>query len=249
MEHLGAETIPLAQPAPVPGRITRALLRWMMRPARVAAVEALSPRFKLIDLEGEELKGVTWLPGQKVQIGIGPGFSTRTYTPLSWDPDAGKTRLLVFLHGDGPGSQWAASLRKGETWQFLGPRRSLEMPSASEPVILFGDETSFALAMGMQNRFPRAEFMFEVSDAAESRAVLTAIGLGQAKVVERRDGDAHLAAIGADLSQPPANGALFVLTGRAQSIQSLSRALKKSGMASSSLKSKAYWSPGKTGLD
>ncbi|KWT71266.1 hypothetical protein APY04_0517 [Hyphomicrobium sulfonivorans] len=123
------------------------------------------------------------------------------------------------------------------------------MSRGDEPVVLFGDETSFALAMALQGNFPVAELMFEVSDAKESRGVLTAIGLGRAIVVERRDGDAHLSAIGADLSRHVASGARFVLTGRAQSIQSVSQALKKSGMASSSVKSKAYWSPGKSGLD
>jgi len=249
MNNLDAETTPPAQPAATSGPITRALLRWMMRPARIAAVETLSPRFRLIDLESDELKGVTWLPGQKVQVGIGAGFSSRTYTPLLWDADAGWTRLLVFLHGDGPGSQWAGSLRKGDACQFFGPRRSLDMSLGDEPVVLFGDETSFALAMAMAGKSPVAELIFEVSDAEESRGVLTAIGLGRATVVERRDGDAHLSAIGADLARHVASGARFVLTGRGQSIQSVSQALKKSGMASSSVKSKAYWSPGKTGLD
>ncbi|WP_343314179.1 siderophore-interacting protein [Brucella sp. BE17] len=249
MNNLDAETTPPAQPAATSGPITRALLRWMMRPARIAAVETLSPRFRFVDLEGNNLKNVTWQPGQKVQVGVGAGFSTRTYTPVSWDADLGQTRLLAFLHGDGPGSQWAGSLRKGDTCQFFGPRRSLDMSRGDEPVVLFGDETSFALAMAMEGKSPVAELIFEVSDAEESRGVLTAIGLGRATVVERRDGDAHLAAIGADLSRHVASGARFVLTGRAQSIQNVSQALKKSGMASSSVKSKAYWSPGKTGLD
>jgi NADPH-dependent ferric siderophore reductase len=220
-----------------------------MRPARVAAVETLSPRFRLIALEGEALKGVAWLPGQKVQVAIGSGLSSRTYTPVSWDADAGWTRLLAFLHGDGPGSRWAASLRQGDGCQFLGPRSSLDLSGTDAPAMLFGDETSFGLGAALQRESAAAELVFEVSDAAESRAVLTAIGLAQATVVERREGDTHLAAIGADLSRHVARGARFVLTGKAQSIQSVSKALKKSGVASSSVKSKAYWSPGKTGLD
>ncbi len=244
-----ADTIPPPRPATTPGRITRALLRWMMRPARVAAVEALSPRFRLIDLEGECLKNVAWQPGQKVQVAIGAGLSSRTYTPMSWDADAGRTRMLAYLHGDGPGSRWAGSLLAGQVCQFLGPRRSLDLSGADGPVILFGDETSFGLAAALRNDPAATELVFEVSGAAESRAVLTAIGLDRATVIERRDGGVHLAAIGADLSRHVTPNARFVLTGKAQSIQSVSQALKKSGMGSSSVKSKAYWSPGKTGLD
>lgn len=249
MSTLNSDTTRPPQTVAMPGRVTRALLRLMMRPARVAAVETLSPRFRLIDLEGEGLKSVAWLPGQKVQVAIGSGLSSRTYTPMSWDADAGRTRLLAFLQGDGPGSRWAGNLVEGEGCQFLGPRRSLDLSGADGSVVLFGDETSFALATAMQGSSPAAEIVFEVSDAAESRAVLMAIGLGRATVIERRDGDAHLAAIGADLSRHVGRGARFVLTGKAQSIQRVSQALKKSGMASSSVKAKAYWSPGKTGLD
>lgn len=249
MNTLNADTIPPPQPPTTPGRVTRALRRWIMRPARVATVETLSPHFRLIDLEGEALKGVTWLPGQKVQVAIGSGFSSRTYTPISWDANAGRTRLLAFLHGDGPGSRWAASLLQGEGCQFLGPRSSLDVPGADAPVVLFGDESTFGLGAALQREGVAAEWVFEVSDAAESRAVLTAIGLAQATVIERREGDAHLSAIGADLSRHVARGARFVLTGKAQSIQSVSKALKKSGVAPSNVKSKAYWSPGKTGLD
>lgn len=249
MSMLNSDTPPPPPPPTTPGRVTRALLRWMMRPARVAAVETLSPHFRLIDFAGEALKGVAWLPGQKVQMAIGPGLSTRTYTPVFWDAHAGQARLLAFLHGDGPGSHWAAGLRKGESCQFLGPRSSLDLWEGDAPVILFGDETSFGLGAALQRERATVKLVFEVSDASESRAVLTAIGLAQAAVTERHEGDAHLAAIGADLSRHVARAARFILTGKAQSIQRVSKALKKSGVASSSMKTKAYWAPGKTGLD
>lgn len=236
-------------PQPMPRRVTRALLRWVMHPARVAAVETLSPHFRLIDLESEVLKDIAWLPGQKVQIAIGSGLSSRTYTPMSWDAGTGRMRLLAFLHGDGPGSCWAANLLQGESCQFLGPRSSLDFSGTDGAVMLFGDETSFGLGAALQRECMVAELVFEVSDAAESRAVLAAIGLAQATVIKRGEGDAHLAAIGADLSRHVASGARFVLTGQAQSIQSVNKALKKSGVASSNVKSKAYWSPGKAGLD
>ena len=90
----------------------RTLLRWLMRPARVAAVETLSPPFRLVHLEGEALRNVAWTVGQKVQVSMGSGLSARTYTPMSWDADSGRTRMLTFAHGDGPGSRWASGLAK-----------------------------------------------------------------------------------------------------------------------------------------
>ena len=101
-----------APPFAPPGPVMRTLLRWLMRPARVAAVETLSPHFRLADLEGEALRNVAWTVGQKVQLSMGSGLSARTYTPMSWDADSGRTRMLTFAHGDGPGSRWASGLAK-----------------------------------------------------------------------------------------------------------------------------------------
>jgi NADPH-dependent ferric siderophore reductase len=245
-----------APPLAPPGRVTRTLLRWLMRSARVAAVETLSPRFRLVDLEGEALRNVAWTAGQKVQVSMGSGMTARTYTPMSWDAGNGRTRLLTFSHGDGPGSRWASSLREGDTCQFFGPRRSLDLsgPNSAgleQPVVLFGDETSFGLAAALRE-CPQAHgaiHVFEVSDVAESRPVLEAIGLGQATLIERIAGDAHLAAAEAEVLRLAARAMHFVLTGKALSIQRVSRALKAAGVGSSRVKTKAYWAQGKIGLD
>ncbi|WP_244608460.1 siderophore-interacting protein [Bradyrhizobium algeriense] len=240
-----------APPLTPPGPVTRTLLRWFMRPARVAAVETLSPRFRLADLEGEALRNVAWTAGQKVQVSMGSGLSARTYTPMSWDADSGRTRMLTFAHGDGPGSRWASGLREGETCQFFGPRRSLDLSGLESPVVLFGDETSFGLAAALRDspQGASATHVFEVSDVVESRPVLEAIGLGQATLIERLAADAHLAAAEAEVLRLAASGAHFVLTGKASSIQRVSRALKAVGIVSSRVKSKAYWAQGKIGLD
>jgi ferric-chelate reductase (NADPH) len=234
-----------------PGRVTRTLLRWLMRPARVAAVETLSPHFRLAELQGEALKDVAWTAGQKVQVSIGSGLSARTYTPISWDGGRGSTRMLTFAHGEGPGSRWASGLREGDMCHFFGPRRSLDLSSLEAPVVLFGDETSFGLAAALREG-PQAHGIipvFEVSDIAESQAVLEAIGLGQSSLIGRAADDGHLAATEAEMLLFAPSAAQFVLTGKASSIQRMSRALKAAGVGSSRLKTKAYWAPGKTGLD
>ena len=238
-----------APPFVPPGPVMRTLLRWLMRPARVAAVETLSPHFRLVHLEGEALRNVAWTVGQKVQVSMGSGLSARTYTPMSWDAGSGRTRLLTFAHGDGPGSRWACGLREGDTCQFLGPRRSLDLSGLESPVVLFGDETSFGLAAALRAQADRAIHVFEVSDVVESRPVLEAVGLGAATLIERIADDAHLAAAEAEMLRLVASGAHFVLTGKASSIQRVSRALKAVGVVSSRLKTKAYWAKGKTGLD
>jgi NADPH-dependent ferric siderophore reductase len=236
--------------SPQPGYVTRTLLRWLMRPARVAAVEVLSQHFRLIDLEGEALKGIAWAVGQKLQISMGTGLTARTYTPISWDAERGRTRLLAFAHGDGPGSRWADALREGDSCQFFGPRRSLDFSGLEAPMVLFGDETSFALAAALR-AIPRSRVscIFEATDIAESRPVLAAIGLGDATLIARATDDAHLTAASVEVATHAAGGAYVILTGKARSIQHVSRVLKTEGVGSSRVKAKAYWAPGKVGLD
>lgn len=220
-----------------------------MRPARVTAVETLSPHFRLVDLEGDALKDVAWAVGQKVQVAMGTGLTARTYTPMSWDADRGATRILAFSHGDGPGSRWASGLRAGDTCQFFGPRRSLDLSGLETPVVLFGDETSFGLGAALGDSPLDATYVFEASDLAEARPVLESIGLGDATLIERIADETHLAGAEIDLVRRSESGANFILTGKASSIQHMSRALKAAGVGSARVKAKAYWAPGKTGLD
>ena len=227
------------------------LLRWLMRPARVTAIETLSPRFRLIDLESEALKDVAWTAGQKIQIAMGAGLSARTYTPMSWDAGGGRTRLLAFAHGDGPGSRWVRDLRTGDSCQFFGPRRSLDLAGLEAPVVVFGDETAFGVAAALRNNLQAggALHMFEATDIVESPRILDAINLGEARLIARSASEDHLAIVEAEMLRLAASGAQFVLTGKASSIQRISRALKAAGVASSRIKAKAYWAPDKTGLD
>jgi NADPH-dependent ferric siderophore reductase len=222
-----------------------------MRPARVAAAETLSPHFRLVELEGVALRNVAWAVGQKVQVAMGKGLTARTYTPMSWDAGRGATRILTFSHGVGPGSRWATGLHVGNTCQFFGPRRSLDLTRLETPVVLFGDETSFGLGAALRDSLlgGGATSVLEVSDLTESGPVLKAIGLGDATVIERTAGETHLAGAETELARLAASGAHFILTGRAASIQHMSRALRAAGVGSTRVKAKAYWAPGKSGLD
>ncbi|WP_404533670.1 siderophore-interacting protein [Bradyrhizobium ottawaense] len=223
-----------------------------MRPARVAGIKTLSPHFRLVELEGEALRNVAWAAGDKIQVAMGSGLSARTYTPMWWDAGNGRTRLLAFAHGEGPGSRWASSLREGDSCQFFGPRRSLDLADLQAPIVLFGDETSFGLAAALRDSLQAggALHLSEAADIAESRLVLDSIGLGHARLMARSADDTHLATAESELLRLAANGAQFVLlTGKASSIQRVGRALKAAGVASSRIRAKAYWATGKTGLD
>lgn len=228
----------------------RSLMRMLMKQARVVAVEPVSESFRLITLESPEFKGIQWVPGQKVQIAMGSAFVARTFTPIEWDAAAGRTRILGYAHGHGPGSAWVREVSPGDACDVFGPRASLDVGNARMPAVI-GDETSIGLAcaLGGQRRPATLPCLFEVKAAAPVREVIARLHLDAAELFECKENDAHLEDIQQRLAALAATGSAFVLTGKASTIQHLRRALKDSGVASSRVLTKAYWAPGKTGLD
>jgi NADPH-dependent ferric siderophore reductase len=234
-----------------PGLVERAVIRLFMRDAQVSAVEQIASDFRLIEFSGENLRGMEWIEGQKLQIAPGSAFVTRTYTPILFDSDKGQTKILAYSHGVGPGSDWASSVAIGESCHLFGPRQSLQISSGVGPLILFGDETSIGLSYAVATRWPDREIhhLFEVSTSDAAATVISHLNLTGAEIYARKAGDAHLQAIASQIGIYAERGAEFVLTGKATSVQSLRQAMKLLNITSTRIKTKAYWSLGKTGLD
>ena len=93
----------------------------------VSEIEDLSPRLRRIRFSGEELQGIHWTAGQKVKL-KGPDFF-RSYTPSAIDAQQGWMDVIIFLHGNGMASQWAAQASIGDVIEFTGPSKSLDGPS------------------------------------------------------------------------------------------------------------------------
>lgn len=221
------------------GLLGAAFGRFIFRDATITSVRAIGEKFRLVDFEGHALRGVMWTPGDKVQVFLG-GEGMRTYTPIRWDEEAGRTTFLLYVHGAAsPGAKWAGDLAAGAKCQFFGPRNSIVFRSLAPDVTLFGDETSFAAAAALKS-VRSARNVFEVENERESREALTELGL-EAVLVERRSNEEHLETIAKALQNTPPESLVF--TGRAQAIQ----ALRQRGLRPA--KTKAYWSLGKAGLD
>jgi ferric-chelate reductase (NADPH) len=229
------------------------LVRRFYRPSTVVRVEEPAEGYRVLTFGGERLKGVAWAPGQKIQIATGGG-SNRAYTPMVWDSARGETRILAFLHSEGPGSRWASRTKVGDACFFTGPRRSLELSALGKRTFLFGDETSMGLAVALRSIVSPSDTVscvFEVSSVPASQRAWQAFGPGDATFVQRRDGDRQLDEVESHTrrifdSGPPTG---FVLTGKVSSIQHVRGLLKALGVETSRLRVKAYWAPGKTGLD
>jgi NADPH-dependent ferric siderophore reductase len=244
----GSPERPAVEPA---GRLSQVLLRLLMRQARIVATERLAERFKLITLEGPALANVAWIPGQKIQIAMGSAFTARTYTPLEWNAEAGRTCILGFEPGDGPGSTWVRNVEAGDRCDLFGPRGSLDLRRAPQSVAMIGDETSIGLAYALTQLDPARSVtcLFETGDMESTGQVLAQLCMGEARLFARQDGDAHLEAVEAAVPALAAAGVGFVLTGRAAMVQRLRQRLKLYGVTAATILTKAYWAPGKTGLD
>ncbi len=234
-----------------PGRLGKMLIRMFMKRATVVSCEPVGDNFRLITLESPQFKGIAWTPGQKIQIALGSAFSARTFTPIEWDSTAGRTRLLAYAHGAGPGSDWIRSVRHGDECDIFGPRASLDVSRAVGPVVIFGDETSLGLAFAAARHDPsrKVQCLLEVNSPENTRHVLAQLGLGETELFARQHEETHLADIERRLPALIVTDATFVLTGKATSIQRLRRTLKALNAPANRLVTKAYWAPGKVGLD
>jgi NADPH-dependent ferric siderophore reductase len=241
-----APTAPSHEPERPPGRLAQTVLRLFTHAATVTRIETVSPHFRCVTLGIDNLRSARWTPGDKVQIVV-DGLATRTFTPFDWNHRTGQFDLLLHVLGDTPAARWAAALQPGRACQVFGPRRSLALATLDGPALCFGDETSFSLALALQPRAWPTRFLFEVNDLVEARAVLHQIGLDGADLVERRADGSHRAEVEAALLQ--AAEQRFVLSGQSTSIQHLTQAFKRHGLKPARLLTKAYWAPGKVGLD
>ena len=242
-----------ATPAPRVGRLEAAFQKMFTRNARVLEIEPVGDRFRLITLGGEALKQVNWTPGDKLQLMLG-SWIQRTFTPIEWDAIRGRTRILAYLHGAGPGASWARETRIGDDCVLFGPRRSIDLRTVESPGLLFGDETSLGLAyafMGLRTTLAHPSVILEMTPSDDLPQIMQALGLEHVDIHLRCPDDAHLPAVEARAlhrlkTQP---GQSFVLTGKSTSIQYMRRALRGEGIPAGRFHNKAYWAPGKTGLD
>jgi NADPH-dependent ferric siderophore reductase len=230
----------------------------LFRPVRVLESEVVGGRFRLVRVQGEVFAGVSWTPGQAVQFYVG-NFTKRSYTPMDVDAGAGSARFLFHLHGGGPAAKWAETLEVGDLCQVMRPKDSLDFKAIGGDAIFFGDDTSFAAAHALQSCSQNAidgssggrRYVIEVCDMDAAKMVARKLGLEKAILIQQKRDDAHLAAVLERLAEGATELQLpqWVFTGKARSIQTLQKSLKEKGIATGRSQVRAYWSPGKTGME
>ncbi len=229
-----------------PGFLNRTLRQLLTRPAFITSIEQLEERFRLIELTPCAAQADAWSPGMKLQIALGSVLSMRTYTPIEVDRQSGRLRILAYAHGSGLSKRWLDAAKCGDICHLFGPRRSLDLDGIQDHVVFIGDETSLGLSCAFATARPEvpAHHVFESDDVPGTMAVLDRLGL--AATVLRRGTPSALQEIARMHCR---EGTHFVLTGLSSTIQELKRAMREWQLPARRVQTKAYWAPGKVGLD
>jgi NADPH-dependent ferric siderophore reductase len=220
----------------VKGKLVRLVSGVLLARATVVSVEAFGGFRRLVlrcDARG-------FAAGAKVQLLL-PSDDVRTYTPIG-APEG--MVLLAWMGAGGPGSRWMARARPGDEVPFIGPQRSLVVDEG--PAVIVGDETSAAVAAAFAAERPGEVHAVLQSDAASDlREAAGSVGLDRLDVVPRGDTASAVAAVSARLAASP--GAVVALTGGSELVADVRSALR--GTVGNTVKAKAYWVPGRRGLD
>lgn len=220
----------------IKGKLVRLVSRVALDRATVVSAESIGGFRRLL----LQTSAQTAAAGTKLQLLL-PTDDVRTYTPIA-TPEG--IVLLGWMHAGGPGARWMTNARPGDVLPFVGPQRSLVLDAG--PVVLVGDETSVAVAAAFAVERPgQVHAVIQADAAADVPAAAASVGLTSIDVVPRRDTAATIEAVQSFLAQTP--NAVVALTGGAELIVAARDELRRAGVTN--LKGKAYWIPGRAGLD
>ncbi|MBO9666825.1 MAG: siderophore-interacting protein [Bdellovibrio sp.] len=145
------------------------------RTLTVKRVEQVAPHMRRITLTGEDLSDfVSLSPDDHVKVffsepGVEPPVM-RDYTPRRYDKDTQELDLEFYLHGEGPGSQWALQAQVGQSLSVGGPRGSRIVPYNFDWYLMVGDETSLPSISRRLTELPegaRSVIVVEVENESE----------------------------------------------------------------------------------
>jgi NADPH-dependent ferric siderophore reductase len=162
-----------------------------LRRAAVVAREAVSPHLVRVTLGGPELDGLDpGLPGASVRLLVpvdgelvlptwtgnefllpdGRRPPLRTVTPRRWDDARGELAVEIVLHGDGPMSQWAASVEPGDLAAVSGTGRGYTIDESATDFVLAGDESALPAISQLLEALPPAAAVTVIAELAHPDA-------------------------------------------------------------------------------
>ena len=218
------------------GKLARLLGGVLLRSARIVDATDVGG-FRRLVLRTDAPRAAA---GTKLQLLL-PSDDMRTYSPVA---SAEGVVLLGWRHAGGPGARWLAEATTGMDVRFVGPQRSLDLPPG--PVIVVGDETSVAVAASYETERPgQIRTVLGAGSVDDVRSAAESVGLRSLEVLPRGAIEPLVEATAAASAATP--GATIALTGGSELVLAVRRGLRGRGIRR--VTTKAYWVPGKRGLD
>jgi len=215
----------------------------------VVDIAFLSPEVKKIRFK-TDFSGLTFKTGDYMDFRVSD-TDVRRYTISYVDIENGMLEFIVHLHGKAIGSQYMGNLKIGDKININQPRGHKCYDESAGKYVIFGDETSLAIACSLftvlkQNQHS-FQFYFELDEA--NKNVPRLLGLENCTVFSKNKLFRNEEWI-KDLplfKTEEWKTANFVLTGNVKSVQIFKKVLKNSGVTGK-IFSQGYWLEGKRGL-
>ncbi len=239
----------VAGPGPDPGEgaALAARLGVSRYDLEVAQVVELTPTLRRIVLGADGLDRFAHVPGQDIMLTVDPAPGAavrRRYTIRGHDRDSGTVAVHIVVHGNGPGSRWAAAAAPGTRIEGIGPRGKITLAADVDWHLFVGDETFVPAAYAMLEAAPsaaRAVAVFVVGSSVDERPLtpaITAVVGGPTWV--HRGTTPTVPDLLAVIDLPVGTGQAYV-GGEARLVRDVRRALLDRGLDDSRIAHKAYW--------
>jgi NADPH-dependent ferric siderophore reductase len=170
------------------------------RTVQVNRLERLTPKMVRVTFQGDELEGFTphgpaehiriWFPFPGEERPVMPAWGpngpelapgqqrpiSRVYTPRRWDAVSGELDVDFALHREGPGTNWAAQARPGNTVVIAGPGGSYTVDHEAAWYLLAGDQAALPAIQTILAELPSTALAYvyvEVDGPAEHQRLET----------------------------------------------------------------------------
>ncbi|MEO7214865.1 SIP domain-containing protein [Mucilaginibacter sp.] len=225
-------------------RAGRLLEHRLLQSGRVLEVRHWEPATMIeIDLYLPHADVQNWqeIPYIKFKV---DSLTYRDYTPSGWDAETHTCTLYIDAAHNGPGSQWAASLKKDDAVHYLKIGSTRHAPQSTSAIIGLGDESSMGHMLALQQMvIPRARFSGAVLMAnPHHRKLFEEYFWSPLQPIERTDVYGHHSIIQWVIQQHyDMAHTVFYLAGNNTMVSELRKLLKQLGYPSSQIKTQGFW--------
>jgi NADPH-dependent ferric siderophore reductase len=219
----------------------------------VAAVQAITPRMRRVQLTSPALDAFEYLPGQDMALVFRRDDDPtvrRRYTIRRFDRGRRRLELDFVMHGGGPGMRWAQAAEPGVVIETVGPRGKITLAADADWHLFAGDATAVPGAFAMMEALPAsmpALALLQVDDPQERQPIPN----------DRRhqtvtwwyeppnpsEGGELLAALAA--AEFPGGRGHAYLAGEVALVIALKATLASRGWTADQISAKAYWNRGR----